>query len=116
MDEARADGDDDDEGGNSEDEDGEYEDGSGGGGDKLLTGAAKENLDMMFTKLITHEDMPLNLGESTYFHDFMLEVSKGPYKGAPERLFSSVGLVKSDLRGRLLDSTLIDVMWAKLAP
>ena len=30
-----------------------------------------------------------------------------------ERLFSSVGLVKSDLRGRLLDTTLIDVMWAK---
>jgi hypothetical protein len=32
---------------------------------------------------------------------------------SPERLFSSVGLVKSDLRGRLLDTTLIDVMWAK---
>ena len=35
---------------------------------------------------------------------------------SPERLFSSVGLVKSDLRGRLLDSTLIDVMWDKQAP
>ncbi len=34
----------------------------------------------------------------------------------PERLFSSVGLVKSDLWGRLLDTTLIDVMWAKQAP
>jgi hypothetical protein len=34
----------------------------------------------------------------------------------PERLFSSVGLVKSDLRGRILDSTLIDVMWAKQVP
>jgi hypothetical protein len=75
-----------------------------------LTGVAKENLDMMFTKLIIQGDSPLNLGESTYFHDFMLQVSKGSYKGAPERLFSSVGLVKSDLRGRLLDSTLIDVM------
>ena len=32
---------------------------------------------------------------------------------SPERLFSSVGFVKSDLRGRLLDTTLIDVMWAK---
>jgi hypothetical protein len=46
---------------------------------------------------------------------------KGPKKNSifsasPERLFSSVGLVKSDLRGRLLDSTLIDVMWAKQAP
>ena len=35
---------------------------------------------------------------------------------SPERLFSSVGLVKSDLWGILLDSTLIDVMWAKQAP
>jgi len=35
---------------------------------------------------------------------------------SPERLFSSAGLVKSDLWGRLLDSTLIDVMWAKQAP
>jgi hypothetical protein len=35
---------------------------------------------------------------------------------SPERLFNSVGLVKSDLRGRLLDTTLIDVMWAKQAP
>ena len=34
---------------------------------------------------------------------------------SPERLFSSVGLVKSDLWGSLLDSTLIDVMWAKQA-
>jgi hypothetical protein len=35
---------------------------------------------------------------------------------SPKRLFSSVGLVKSDLRGSLLDTTLIDVMWAKPAP
>jgi hypothetical protein len=35
---------------------------------------------------------------------------------SPERLFNSVGLVKSDSRGRLLDTTLIDVMWAKQAP
>ena len=35
---------------------------------------------------------------------------------SPERLFSSVGLVKSDFRGILLDTTLIDVMWAKQAP
>ena len=32
---------------------------------------------------------------------------------ACERLFSSVGLVKTDLRGSLLDSTTIDIMWAK---
>ena len=36
---------------------------------------------------------------------------------SPERLFSSVGLVKSDWRGSLLDTTsVIDVMWAKQAP
>ena len=35
---------------------------------------------------------------------------------SPDRLFSSVGVVKSDFRGRLLDTTLIDVMWAKQAP
>ncbi len=32
---------------------------------------------------------------------------------SPERLFDSLGFVKSDLRGRLLDTTLIDVMWNK---
>ena len=32
---------------------------------------------------------------------------------SPERLFTSVELVKSDLRGSLLDTTLIDVMWDK---
>jgi hypothetical protein len=31
-------------------------------------------------------------------------------------LFSSVRFVKSDLRGSLLDTTLIDVMWSKQAP
>jgi hypothetical protein len=35
---------------------------------------------------------------------------------SPERFFSSVVLVKSDLRGSLLDTTLIDVRWAKQAP
>jgi hypothetical protein len=35
---------------------------------------------------------------------------------SPERLFSSVGLVKSDLWGSLLDITLIDVMWVKQTP
>ena len=32
---------------------------------------------------------------------------------SPERLFSSVGLVKTDICGSLLDSTIIDIMWAK---
>ena len=35
---------------------------------------------------------------------------------SPERLFSRVGLVKSDFRGRFLGITLIDMMWAKQTP
>jgi len=35
---------------------------------------------------------------------------------SPERLFNSVGLVKSDILGSFLDTTLIDVMWTKQAP
>jgi hypothetical protein len=35
---------------------------------------------------------------------------------SPERLFSSVVLVKRDFRGRLVDTILIDVMWTKQAP
>ena len=33
---------------------------------------------------------------------------------SPERFFSRVGLVQTDLRGRLLDTTMIDLMWSKL--
>jgi hypothetical protein len=64
---------------------------------KLLTGTDKDNLDMMFTKLIIHEDLPLTLGESTYFHDFMLEVSKGSYKGACADTVRGLVSVLSDL-------------------
>ena len=35
---------------------------------------------------------------------------------SPERFFSRVGLVQTDLRGSLLDTTMIDLMWAKQAP
>jgi len=35
---------------------------------------------------------------------------------SPDRSFSRVGLVQTDLRGRLLDTTMIDLMWAKQAP
>ncbi len=37
---------------------------------------------------------------------------------SPERFFSRVGLVQTDLRGNLLacDTTMIDLMWAKQAP
>ena len=35
---------------------------------------------------------------------------------SPERLFSRVGLVQTDLWGGLLDTTMIDLMWVKQAP
>ncbi len=35
---------------------------------------------------------------------------------SPERFFSLVGLVQTDLCGRLLDTTMIDLMWVKQAP
>ena len=35
---------------------------------------------------------------------------------SPERLFNTVRVVKSDLRGRFLDTTLIDVIWDKQSP
>ena len=36
-------------------------------GDKLLIGRSKENLDMMFKKLIIHEGLPSNVGEVCIF-------------------------------------------------
>ena len=35
---------------------------------------------------------------------------------SPERFFSRVGLVQTDLSGSFLDTTMIDLMWAKQAP
>jgi hypothetical protein len=35
---------------------------------------------------------------------------------SPERFFSRVGLVQTDLCGILLDTTMIDLMWAKQVP
>ena len=35
---------------------------------------------------------------------------------SPEKFFSLVGLVQTDLQGRLLDTTMIDLMWTKQAP
>ena len=35
---------------------------------------------------------------------------------SPERFFSRVGLVQTDLCGRLLDTTMIDLMWTKETP
>jgi hypothetical protein len=35
---------------------------------------------------------------------------------SPKRFFSRVGLAQTDLRGSLLDTTMIDLMWAKQSP
>ncbi len=35
---------------------------------------------------------------------------------SPERFFSRVGLVQTDLSGTLLETTMIDLMWAKQVP
>ncbi len=35
---------------------------------------------------------------------------------SPERFFSRVGLVQTDLHGRLLHTTMIDLMWVKQTP
>ena len=44
------------------------------------------------------------------------QVSNDTDSVSPERFFSRVGLVQTDLSGRLLDTTMIDLMWAKQAP
>ena len=66
-------------------------------GDKLFTGATKENPDTMFTKLIIYEDLPLKFGESTYLHDFMLEISKDSYRGTCNDTVCGLVSVLSDL-------------------
>ncbi len=46
----------------------------------------------------------------------MARVAVPATSASPERFFSRVGLVQTDLRGILLDTTMIDLMWAKQAP
>jgi hypothetical protein len=36
--------------------------------------------------------------------------------GLDDRFFSRVGLVQTDLSGRLLDTTMIDLTWVKQVP
>jgi hypothetical protein len=63
------------------------------------------------------EAAPASLGvPSLGPHDQSVPGCASVSSSSPERLFSSVGLVKSDLWGSLLDTTLIDVMWAEQAP
>ena len=111
MDEVRTDGDDDDEVGSSEDDHGEDED----------SVEAKLNA---YTRV---QQVPLDTDPLMWWKQHVQEfpllarmvrqhLAVPATSASPERLFSSVGLVKSDLRGSLLDTTLIDVMWAKQAP
>ena len=121
MDEARTDGDDDDEGGNSEDDHGEYEDGLS----DLLGGSDSVEVDLnTYTRV---QQVPLDTDPLMWWKEHVQEfclltqmtrqhLTVPTTSASPERLFSSVGLVRSDLRGRLLDSTLIDVMWDNQEP
>ena len=55
-------------------------------GSKLLTGSAKQRLDKMFTKVIVHQDLPLQVCESDTMHDFLLEVSQRQASARVSRL------------------------------
>ena len=137
MDEARTDGDDDDEGGNSEDDHGEYEDGAGSAGDGTASQTKRRqarsfyvDVDSVEAELNVYtrvQQVPLDTDPVMWWKQHVQEFPRlarmarqhlavPATSASPERLFSSVGLVKSDLRGSLLDNTLIDVMWAKQAP
>ncbi len=48
--------------------------------------------------------------------EHMIALQEFPHLARMAGQYLSGGLVKSDLRGRLLDTTLIDLMWAKQAP
>ena len=119
MDEARADGDDDDEGGNSEDDHGEY--------DSTCMDVDVDSVEAELNAYTRVQQVPLDTDPLMWWKQHVQEFPRlarmarqhlavPATSASPERLFSSVGLVKSDLRGRLLDSTLIDVMWAKQVP
>jgi hypothetical protein len=119
MEETRADGDDDDEGGNSEDDHGEYEDAAGSAGDGTASQTKRrQDYSFYFTiGSVKRMQWKKHVQEFPHLARMVRQHLAVPATSAsPERLFSSVGLVKSDLRGRLLHSALIDVMWVKQAP
>jgi hypothetical protein len=72
-------------------------------GSKLLTGSEKQRLDKMFTKVIVQAYMQVQQVPNDT--DLLMWWKK-----------HCVGLVQTDLRGSLLDTTMIDLMWAKQAP
>jgi hypothetical protein len=79
-------------------------------GDSLMTTQVANDTDPLMWWKQHQEEFPLLVRMTRQYLTVLAN------SVSPERLFSSVGLVKSDLRGRLLDTTLIDVMWAKQAP
>ena len=69
------------------------------------------------------QQVPLDTDPLIWWKQHMQEIPRlarmtRQYLAVPAllRFFSNVGLVKSDLWGSLLDTTLIDVMLAKQAP
>jgi hypothetical protein len=72
-------------------------------GSKLLTGSEKQRLDKMFTKVIVQAYMQVQQVPNDT--DLLMWWKQ-----------HCVGLVQTDLRGSLLDTTMIDLMWAKQAP
>ena len=70
-------------------------------GSKLLTGSEKQRLDKMFTKVIVQAYMQVQQVPNDT--DLLMWWKQ-----------HCVGLVQTDLRGSLLDTTMIDLMWGKL--
>jgi hypothetical protein len=68
-----------------------------------LTGSEKQRLDKMFTKVIVQAYMQVQQVPNDT--DLLMWWKQ-----------HCVGLVQTDLRGSLLDTTMIDLMWAKQAP
>ncbi len=99
----------------------EVRDDNGGGGPESIESARKsvrEDLELRWVTNLSEERKRFYLIATqervpTLDSQYLAVTASS---SSPERLFSSVGLVKSDFRGSLLDTTLIDVMWAKQAP
>ena len=68
-----------------------------------MTGSEKQRLDKMFTKVIVQAYMQVQQVPNDT--DLLMWWKQ-----------HCVGLVQTDLRGSLLDTTMIDLMWAKQAP
>ena len=92
MQEARVDGDDDDEGGNSEDDHGEYEDGVGSAGDRTVSHSKRRQArSYYFTTGAVKRMQSKDDGSLTATCQHLAVPATS---ASPERLFSSVGLVK----------------------